>query len=44
LRLDCHGGAFKRASKVARRWSRADIWVDGELQPKPEMPWSRLAR
>ena len=20
---------------------RADIWVDGELQPKPETPWSR---
>jgi len=23
---------------------RADIWVDGELQPKPETPWSRPPR
>jgi uncharacterized protein (DUF427 family) len=23
---------------------RADIWVDGELQPKPETPWSPSAR
>jgi uncharacterized protein (DUF427 family) len=23
---------------------RADIWVDGELQPKPETPWSRPRR
>jgi uncharacterized protein (DUF427 family) len=32
----------KIANLVAFYNERADIWVDGELQPKPDTPWSRL--
>jgi len=31
----------KIANLVAFYNERADIWVDGELQPKPDTPWSR---
>jgi uncharacterized protein (DUF427 family) len=31
----------KIANLVCFYNERADIWVDGELQPKPETPWSR---
>ena len=33
---------LKIANLVAFYNERADIWVDGELQPKPDTPWSRL--
>jgi uncharacterized protein (DUF427 family) len=31
----------KIANLVCFYNERADIWVDGELQPKPDTPWSR---
>ena len=32
---------LKIANLVAFYNERADIWVDGQLQPKPDTPWSR---
>ena len=34
----------KIANLVAFYNERADIWVDGELQPRPKTPWSRPHR